>query len=219
MDNQNVFISVGGTANDQQEAFVRSVEERLKSENLVPNTVGRNKFTSDSPLKGIMECMSDCSGTIIIGLERTYLVNGMEKRGGEKEQGLQNVKYPTPWNQIEAAIAYSKGQPLLLVLEEGLKSEGLLEKGYDWYVMWVKPESASLATAEFNGVFADWKKKVEAYSKNRNQAAVKKPDVSELTIYELIKALKPSNLWAILVALAAIISGAFALGAKFLTGQ
>jgi len=215
MNTLNVFISVGGTANDQQEAFVRNVEDRLKSENIIPNTVGRNKFTADSPLKAIMELMNECAGTVVIALERTYLESGKEKRGGQKEQELQQIKYATPWNQIEAAIAYSKGQPLLLILEEGVRSEGLLEKGYDWYVLWVKPASASLNTAEFNGVFADWKKKVEKFASNKNQVTAKKPDVAELSLYDLVKGLKPSHLWAILAGLATIISGAFALGAKF----
>lgn len=40
-------------------------------------------------------------------------------------------------------------------------------------------------------------------------------DPSTLTIGELIKILKPSNLWAIMVGLAGLISGAFALGQFF----
>ena len=50
MNDLSVFVSVGGTANEQQEAFVRAVEERLRSEGLVPHTVGRNTFSADSPL-------------------------------------------------------------------------------------------------------------------------------------------------------------------------
>lgn len=36
MNELNVFVSVGGTATDSQEAFVRAVEDRLRSEGLVP---------------------------------------------------------------------------------------------------------------------------------------------------------------------------------------
>jgi len=212
MEQLNIFISVGGTATDNQENFVSAIEERLRSENLIPNTVGRNKFSADSPLKTINDLMNDCSGTIIVALERTYFPTGLEKRGGTKESKLTDTKFATPWNQIEAAMAYSKGQPLMLIIEEGLKSEGLLEKGYDWYVMWVKPEKSSLTTSEFNGVLSSWKSKVDLYKNNKSKSNKTKMDPAELTIGEIIKNLKTSQLWAILGGLAALIAGAFALG-------
>lgn len=55
MNELNVFVSVGGTATEQQQAFVRAVEDRLRSEGLVPHTVGRNTFSSDAPLKAVTE--------------------------------------------------------------------------------------------------------------------------------------------------------------------
>ena len=213
MGQLNVFISVGGTSTQKQEQFVLAIEKRLRSEGLIPNTVGRNKFSSDAPLKTINSLMDECSGTIVIALERTYFPNGLEKRGGEKEIKLHEVRYPTPWNQIEAAMAYSRSQPLMLIIEHGLKSEGLLEKGYDWYVMWVEPNKDSLVTSEFSGVLSDWKKKVEAYDKNKIDKTEKnKKDPAELTFGELFSNLKTSQLWGILTALATLIGGAFALG-------
>jgi hypothetical protein len=109
MNEMNVFVSVGGTATEQQEKFIRAVEDRLRSEGLVPHTVGRNTFSSDAPLKTVTELLNKCSGTVVIALERTYFASGIEKRGGPKESSLSNVKLPTPWNQIEAAMAYSRG--------------------------------------------------------------------------------------------------------------
>ncbi|MEI9810932.1 MAG: hypothetical protein WDO16_25325 [Bacteroidota bacterium] len=84
MNERNIFISVGGTANDKQETFVRAIEERLKSENLVPNTVGRNKFGADSPLKTVIDLMNDCSGTIIIAMERSYFSYRYRKKRRHK---------------------------------------------------------------------------------------------------------------------------------------
>lgn len=217
MKEHNIFISVGGTANEKQESFVSAIELRLKSENLIPNTVGRNKFSCDSPLKTIVELLDGCSGTIIIALERTYFPTGIEKRGGALESTLSNVKFPTPWNQIEAAMAYSKGLPIMLIIEEGLKNEGLIEQGHDWYILRVKLDNSSLYTPEFNGVLSSWKKKVEDYQYNKQIAALnaKNIDPSTLTIGELVKGLKPSQFWAILVALTGMISGAFLLGQYF----
>jgi len=210
----NVFVSVGGTATDQQEAFIRAVEDRLRSEGLVPHTVGRNTFSSDAPLKTVTELLDKCSGTVVIALERTYFVSGIEKRGGPKESTLSDIRLPTPWNQIEAAMAYSRGHPLMVVVESGLKSEGLLERGNDWYVQWVKPDAAALTTTEFNGVLASWKQKLL-----QPQRKLPMPKAAaDLTIAELIGSLKPTQLWSVLASLAVLVAGAFALGSKLFGG-
>jgi hypothetical protein len=210
----DVFVSVGGIATAEQEAFVRAVEDRLRSEGLVPHTVGRNTFSSDAPLKTVTELMDKCSGTVIIALERSYFPMGVDKRGGPKESPLADVRLPTPWNQIEAAMSYARGLPLMVIVEAGLKSEGLLEHGYDWYVQWVKPEVAALHSNEFNGVLASWKEKMSVGPK---KAAPAKPP-AELTVAELIGGLKPVQLWSVLAALAALVAGAFALGGKLFGG-
>ena len=210
MNELNVFISVGGTSTEQQETFVRAVEDRLRIEGITPHTVGRNTFSADAPLKAISELMNRCTGTVVIALERTYFASGMERRGGSKETTLTDVKLPTPWNHIEAAMAYTRGLPLMVIVETGIKSEGLLERGYDWYVQWINPEPAALNSAEFNGVLASWKQKM--VNTPRKPSLARAP--SEFTVVELIGGLKPAQLWSVIVALAAVVAGAFALGAK-----
>ncbi|AVY95721.1 hypothetical protein DAI18_17990 [Microvirgula aerodenitrificans] len=211
MNELNVFVSVGGTATDSQEAFVRAVEDRLRSEGLIPYTVGRNTFGSGAPLKTVSDLLDECSGTVVIALERMYFSSGIEKRGGSKEVSLSNIKLPTPWNQIEAAMAYSRNHPLMVIVESGLKSEGLLEPGNDWYVQWVKPEAAALSTTEFNGVLASWKQKMLADKKT--STLPKGP--AELTLAELVGGLRLTQLWSVLAAVAVLMAGAFALGGKF----
>jgi hypothetical protein len=218
MEPINIFVSVGGTANSEQETFVCAVEDRLRSEGFVPHTVGRNTFSTDAPLKTVTTLLSTCAGTVVIALERSYFPSGTEKRGGSKESPLANVALPTPWNQIEAAMAYGRGLPLLVIVEESLKKEGLLEQGYDWYVQSVKTNPLALTTIEFNGVLASWKDKVISTHKDVVNEVARQPSKStaELTIGELISGMRPSQLWGMLGALGALVVGAFALGAKLL---
>jgi hypothetical protein len=98
----------------------------------------------------------------------------------------------------------------MVVVESGLKSEGLLERGNDWYVQWVKPDAAALTTTEFNGVLASWKQKMAQPPKKTPMA---KP-ASDLTVAELVGSLKPTQLWSALGSLAVLVAGAFALGGK-----
>lgn len=212
----NVFISVGTTCSDAQEAFVTAIETRLRAEGLSPNTVGRNTFSADAPLKSVTTLMNTCSGAIIVALERVYYPNGIERRNGPRQKELGEVQYTTVWNHIEAALAYAKGQPIMVIVEEGLKSEGLLEKGYDWYVMSVKPDASSLNTAEFSGVLASWSKKVSEFDAAKGQkVAEKQVDTASLSIGDLIRGLRPASLWALIGALLVLIAGSFALGQRW----
>ena len=111
-------------------------------------------------------------------------------------------------------MAYSGGLPLLVIVESGLRSEGLLERGHDWYVQWVKPDGSALNSNEFNGVLASWKSKMLQGPKKKHLSKA----VDELSIAEFIGALKPTQLWSVLVALMTLVAGAFALGGKLLGG-
>ncbi|HEX9960035.1 MAG TPA: hypothetical protein VGB00_03835 [Pyrinomonadaceae bacterium] len=218
----DIFLSVGSTYNDEQEEFVKTIEKYLESNGLSSKTLGRSVFSSEQPLKAVEACMKKCAGTIILAFERTCIENGKEKRGSPKEIALNNINLPTVWNQIEAAMSYSLGLPLLVLVEHGLKNEGLLEKGYDWYVKEISLDKSTLLEPEFVGVFFDWKKRVEE-TKARIENSPEKENaevvVDDLTIGQIFKSLKPAHLWTIGVSIVTILTGvaaaAFNLGKMF----
>jgi len=211
----SIFVSVGSTSSDQQEAFVCAIEARLRAEGLVPHTVGRNTFSADAPLKAVSELMNQCAGAVVIALERSYFPSGFDKPGGPKQTPLTEVRLPTPWNQIEAAMAYSRGLPLLVIVESGLRAEGLLERGYDWFVEEVAAQAQALNTVEFSGILANWKQKVVARASTTPAApAPAAPSAAEMSVGQIVGSLKPAQLWSLLATLGALVAGAFGLGAK-----
>jgi hypothetical protein len=117
-------------------------------------------------------------------------------------------------------MSYSRGLPLMVVVEKGLQGEGLLEKGYDWYVQEVDLSPSALVSPQFNGVLSSWKQKVEASTSTTttSQPSVSKT-VENMTVGELVGALKPAQLWSVLGSLAALVTGAFLLGAKLFAGK
>ncbi|NTW50217.1 MAG: hypothetical protein HGB19_10915 [Chlorobiales bacterium] len=151
--------------------------------------------------------MNECAGTVVIAFERVRIVDGIDRRGSSEEKNISNQILPTVWNQIEAAMAYVLGHPLLVIVENGARDEGLLEAGYDWYVQRVDLDPAIFAKKQFIGVFADWKRRVEDNARRQ-----RKMDVANLTIGEIFTSMKPAQLWSLLGALAAIVAGAIAIG-------
>ena len=155
-----IFLSLGRTFTEAQETYVCRLEEHLRTNGLVPQTVGRSYFTSQAPLKAVDILMNECAGTVVVALERTFIPQAIDRRGSPKASTLVEVRLPSVWNQIEAAMAYVRGHPLLVILEDGLRPEGLLEEGYDWYVLTANITQMPLTDVESAGVFTDWKGRV-----------------------------------------------------------
>jgi hypothetical protein len=212
MSEIKVFVSVGITDNENQKAFVAAVEQRLRSENLIPCTVGRNVFTAEAPLKAVVKLMNECKGAIIIATERIYFSSGIEKRGGSDETSLTETKLATSWNQIESAFAYARGLPLLIIVEKGVRADGLLEKGYDWYVQTVDLQESSLNSDVFNGVLSSWKQRVLAKQSNKGRLV----PYDDMTLGDLVSNMKIRHLSAVIGAFVAVASVAFSLGAGYI---
>ena len=161
---RDVFVSVGRTSGEEQEAFVRSVEHLLEDAGFKPRTLGRTEFSSEKPLERVMDIMSGAAGAVVIALKRKCIQQGVELQGTDPARVIVNERLPTVWNQIEAAMAYVLGLPLLVVVEDGLHAEGLLEAKYDWFVQCVELERATLETREFRGVFRDWAERARRHA-------------------------------------------------------
>jgi hypothetical protein len=158
-----VFVSVGRTSTPEQEAFVTAIEAHMLAHGLTPQALGRNYWSSQQPLRAIDELMTECSGVAIVGFERLRIVQAIDRRGSSTERQVTDVALPTVWNQIEAAMAYTRGLPLLVLVQEELRAEGLLETGYDWYVKRMAFETGIASDREFHGIFDDWRTRVETH--------------------------------------------------------
>lgn len=152
----NVFVSVGRPFSKSQEDFVARLEKHLESNGFRPRTVGRTDFTHTKPLQLVDNLMDKCAGALIIAFERISIERGYDRRGSTQQVALAGERLATPWNQIESGIAYAKRVPILVVKEEGVRGEGLLEKGYDWFVHSTPLTEDFVNSPEFLGTFKSW---------------------------------------------------------------
>jgi hypothetical protein len=121
-----------------------------------PRIMGRNEYPSGSPLKKIDEVMRGCHGVVVVAFERKYVETGLDKRSGGNPQKLRNQTYTTPWNQIEASMAFSLGLPLYIICEHGLLKEGLIEDKFDWYVQYSDMSKAFFTRPEVSESIRAW---------------------------------------------------------------
>lgn len=161
----DIFVSVGRMGTKKQKDFLARVEERLREAEFFPRYA---KFSANKPLEKIYEEMAACAGAVIIAHERTLADKLIEFPGGdaEKEKLQNNVKLPTVWNHVEAALAYTFKWPVLVIFDENCKREGLLDN-YDWNINPMEIDAGVIDTDRFKGIFADWKKRVDAHAREK----------------------------------------------------
>jgi hypothetical protein len=156
----NVFVSVGRPFTQEQEDFISAIERYLAGQNLRCRTVGRTEFSHKQPLRLVNELLDRSAGVLVIALERISIEKGVEHVGKIDARPLAGESIPTPWSQIEAALAYAKQIPLLVIRETKVRAEGLLDARYDWYVHSTPLDSTFVNTAEFRGMLDSWLKDV-----------------------------------------------------------
>lgn len=122
--------------------------------------LGSDQYTIDAPLKGVMDLMKTCRAAIVLGYPQ-YVVTAAISKASLPQQNLSAV-FPTPWNQIEATLAFKQRIPVLVVAHEGV-SGGV----FDYGVTGEYVHTANLGTKDwykrkdFQGVFQEWQKRIK----------------------------------------------------------
>ncbi|MEL4887368.1 hypothetical protein N6P31_09830 [Pectobacterium betavasculorum] len=198
-----IFISKGGDESTSQRAFVDAVIGTLKSSGIKSRIMYENEWSHEQPLKFIKKTISECDGLLVIAYTRSEFGKGKELRHN-KEKELNNIKLPTTWTHIEGAIAYTYGLPIWIIAERNLKSEGLIEKGYDWNVFWTDLDVGEVKSDKFLGYLQSWKLAMEE-RKSEKKGITLEVDLSKLSIAKLISMISLPQLWKLLGVLATII--------------
>ena len=83
--------------------------------------------------EAIRRLMLESNGLITIAFRRTFIINGKSRPQAELpgalEAEVKDIWFASPYCQIEPAMAYQLGLPILILRERGVIQEGLLEKG------------------------------------------------------------------------------------------
>ena len=138
-----VFLSYPKPFLPAQEVFIKNINDYLKDRGIESRTLGVNEYDMEVPLTSIRRIISESHGLISIALRKTY-ASGIASRPGElfkepsddSEEPLKtyeitdsNIWFTSPWCQIETAMAFQVGLPILILREKGVYVEGILEKG------------------------------------------------------------------------------------------
>lgn len=209
MATHRIFLSRGTPYTHAQVKFYEDLEEILRDRcDFDPRILSKNEYAPGNPLRKIKDVMSTCSGVLIVAMERKQVTSGAERRSSEFEEHpevpLSNAVYPTPWNQIEAAMAYSLGLPIFVLAEQNIRLEGLFSITDGWGVHKFDLDNSNPGT--FAPYLRSWKEEViEPTIKNKNP---KVTDIQAIKLKDLPSVLSLQ----IIGTMTGVVVAAFSLG-------
>jgi hypothetical protein len=124
-----VYVSCPTELNKEQESVRVVIWTELEQLNLEPRTLGRTDYPVRHPLYEVLVMARHCSGGVILGFSQFEARSGTFKKGTSSERNINvPIRFPTPWNNLEAGILYACGLPLLIFREEGITG-GVFDPG------------------------------------------------------------------------------------------
>lgn len=168
-----VFLSYATPYNSLQQEFLNHVIEEIKDRMLFPRTLGRTDQYTQTPLTGIRRMMLSSFGFMTIAFRRAFVIEAISRLCTPQQQTFENFWLSSPYIQIETAMAYQRGLPVMMLVEEGVSTNsvfgGVLEQGSGPFtIIRFNPQNQQSITDFFNSVFwketfEDWAGKVRCY--------------------------------------------------------
>lgn len=120
----SVFISRPNWIDPKMKRGLDNFLGFLRDVGLNPRTLGVTDLPARVPLDEVIEILDECSGAIILGYPQMKVSSGAKKN----RKITKSFLLPTEWNHIEAALAYARGFPIMIIHHKGI-SGGVFERG------------------------------------------------------------------------------------------
>jgi hypothetical protein len=121
-----IFLSRPSRLEPRFHKPLAGLERFLNGHRLTPRTLGTNQYTLQSPMDAVLELMDHCKGAIVLGYPQLKVSSG--QINGKAVPLKPRLMHATPWNHMEAVMAYAKDLPLLIIGHEGVTG-GVFDKG------------------------------------------------------------------------------------------
>lgn len=128
----DIFVSRPNSLDGYQEITMQKIEDVLGARGMRVRTIGKTDFPNVSPMKAVEQLMRQCSGAVILGFPQTNIQRGISKLNTDSEKPIKDILLPTPWNHIEASMAFMLDLPLLVIRDKGVEG-GVFDIGVTGY--------------------------------------------------------------------------------------
>lgn len=157
-----IFLSRPNPFTREQEYFLKLLEQNINRVKMKNITLEAKEYNPHESLTCLLEMIKRCYGMVIVAFGQYYIEIGTSKKGAIINQNfyesyenlLEQLWVTSPFCQIEGAIAFGNGLPILILEQYNVKIEGILKEG-----------EHAIHAPKFS---VDNYEKIEAYFKNIN---------------------------------------------------
>jgi hypothetical protein len=154
-----VFLSHPSRLNSVQQLFVDNIILQIKEALLFPRTLPISEQYPETPLTNIRRMILSSYGMVSLNL-RQRNVDFVENNLNQPLTG--STWEGSPFAQIEPAMAYQYGLPLLLIRETGVEQNGIWSFGIgpflilEWDSTASDPIASFFAQNDWKSIFQNW---------------------------------------------------------------
>jgi hypothetical protein len=123
-----IFVSAPTALSPDQAITYDQVCAMIENEGFERRALGRSDYPTEFPLKEVRLIARNCYGGVILGFTQIFANIATLKPGTPDEKPVTDVRFPTPWNQIEAGILFGLKLPLMVFREDGITG-GVFDSG------------------------------------------------------------------------------------------
>lgn len=122
----SIYLSYPNIFNVEQQLFINELTGILSDHDFIPKTLGVTDCVENNALYALRKLILNCNGLIAVAFKRTKIINGLLKPGSSEEKMIEELWVTSPFCQIEPAMAYQTGLPILILKEKDVLSEGIM---------------------------------------------------------------------------------------------
>jgi hypothetical protein len=187
-----VFVSIGTPRTPEQGQFKTALLEKLRTRDLLPRTVGRNHDDTDSsharPFDQICDLIGQSHGIVVVAYQKHFAREyEHDVLSPENRRVFAEMKLATAWNQVEAAIGYQAGIPMLLICEQGVHRDGVFDSEGIASPVMVSISPPALEGVVFLNTLQSWVNAVKKHAETHGSLPADTPEA--LTLGRMVQSL------------------------------
>jgi TIR domain len=124
-DLPTIFFSVATPHAMIQVNYINQLKQKFEQSGYRLATLRDEDWDDEDPIRPIFALMKKCAGCVVLLLERYFIEEGKIKRGSDNEKPMRGLALTTPWNQIEATLAYTEKLPMLILKDKNVFTDGV----------------------------------------------------------------------------------------------
>lgn len=128
-----VFLSYATPYNELQKAFLSYVMHEIRDQLLFPRTLGVSEQSTENPVTTIRRMILSSFGMMCVAFRRVKIDGATSRPDTPREKNYTDGWLSSPYIQIESSMAIQQGLPLMLLVEDGVITDGVfggtLEQG------------------------------------------------------------------------------------------